>query len=290
LVDYHSKSCDNIKLCDLISTDNNRLKIMTAGAGGNNVTYITDLIPSVRLYTEKELFNGGLFSFEIFHIPSGCGVWPSIWFSQDSHQLLPNGNTGNWPSVGEIDLIEQVSDNNTNSTTLHIDDKTNKCTPIFTPISKNSNCDANRSGNTGCGIEGPIDSFGMSFNNKYVKKGAAYVMYWDMDKTIKTWLIPGDSYNSISGPFGSNPNPDSWGEPYAIFDMSKTKCIIKDQQIIINITLCGNWAGQMNLCKTDTGGKSCSDWVHNPDNIRDAFWDIGRVSIYTENKKNIIII
>jgi hypothetical protein len=92
------------------------------------------------------------FSFEIFHIPAGCGVWPAIWLSQDSHQTLPNGTQEKWHNSGEIDIIEQVN-NNTNSTTLHLKQPQNpQCVPKFNvPLAPGSykTCSASGS-NTGC--------------------------------------------------------------------------------------------------------------------------------------------
>lgn len=81
----------------------------------------TGSIPSVRLYTQNQVFNGGLFSIEIFHMPADKSAWPAIWFSQDSNQTLPSGQKGQWPINGEIDWIEQVFDSDTNQSTLHID-------------------------------------------------------------------------------------------------------------------------------------------------------------------------
>lgn len=41
--------------------------------------------------------NGGLFIYDVAHMPTGCGLWPSIWM------VGPN-----WPAGGEIDIIEGV--------------------------------------------------------------------------------------------------------------------------------------------------------------------------------------
>lgn len=278
--------CNNPDKCNLISVANNRLKLMVAGAGNNVPVPKSGLIPSVRLYTRKRLFNGGIFSFEIFNIPAGCGVWPALWFSQDSQQYLPKGHTGDWPKMGEIDLIEQVNDMNRNSTTLHID-YNKQCSPVFEPTGGTTKCtdtDIKKGdGNEGCGIKAPANSFGSGFNNKYGKDGVAYVMYWEKDKFIKTWFIVGPNYNRVSGPFGSDPNPDSWGKPYAYFDISNTDCPIQDQQLIINITLCGEWAGKTFRVDCPSIGQQCIDYIYNKDNIKDAYWDIGRVSVYEKN-------
>ena len=63
---------------------------------------------SLRI-TSKKSFTKGLFLADIAHMPGGiCGVWPSFWL------VGPN-----WPSMGEIDIIEGVNGATTNTMTLH---------------------------------------------------------------------------------------------------------------------------------------------------------------------------
>ncbi len=51
---------------------------------------------SIRLES-KTLYTTGLFLFDLDHMPTGCGTWPAFWTCG-----------GDWPSNGEIDVIEQV--------------------------------------------------------------------------------------------------------------------------------------------------------------------------------------
>ncbi|KAG0649466.1 putative endo-1 [Hyphodiscus hymeniophilus] len=68
--------------------------------GVDNVTVLT--YPgtgrkSVRISSQKS-WTHGLFISDIVHMPGGiCGVWPAHW------TLGPN-----WPSNGEIDIIEGI--------------------------------------------------------------------------------------------------------------------------------------------------------------------------------------
>ena len=124
VVDYHKYP--TIENNDLIKYDNKFVYLGCAGASQPyTATTVTiedkNNIPSIRIYTKNRVYNGGLFSIEIFHIPSGQGVWPAIWFSQDPHQTLPDGTNGQWPLHGEIDWIENVNSAKFNISTLHID-------------------------------------------------------------------------------------------------------------------------------------------------------------------------
>ncbi|KAG8625245.1 hypothetical protein KVT40_006996 [Elsinoe batatas] len=65
---------------------------------------------SVRLHG-KEKFTHGLITVDIYHAPTGCGLWPAIWMVDP---------TGTYPgSTGEIDIFEYVHDSPRNSVTLH---------------------------------------------------------------------------------------------------------------------------------------------------------------------------
>lgn len=98
----------------------NRVLIGTAGSTPfpNVPVPSSGTIPSSRLFTSK-VFNGGLFSIEVFHLPAGEAVWPAVWLSQDLNQPV-NGRPGVWPDNGEIDWIEQVYNSSSNQSTLHI--------------------------------------------------------------------------------------------------------------------------------------------------------------------------
>lgn len=65
---------------------------------------------SVRL-TSKASYNHALIVIDVGHMPANiCGVWPAFW------TVGPN-----WPSSGEIDVLEGVNRQSTNKMTLHSD-------------------------------------------------------------------------------------------------------------------------------------------------------------------------
>ncbi|KAF4548336.1 putative glycosyl hydrolases family 16 protein 8 [Elsinoe fawcettii] len=91
---------------------------------GNNSIFLgvdstTSLSPdrpgraSLRLHG-KEKFTHGLVVVDVFHAPTGCGLWPAIWMV-DPVGTYP-GNTG------EIDIFEYVHDTPNNAVTLHTSD------------------------------------------------------------------------------------------------------------------------------------------------------------------------
>lgn len=112
---------------------------------------------SIRIQSNNT-YNDGLFIFDILHTPYGCGTWPALWLS----------DTSNWPTNGEIDIIE-ATNNGTwgNSMTLHTTDSCSmggvkrKETGSVT----STNCYNGTDSNEGCGVKGTTASYGPDFNN-----------------------------------------------------------------------------------------------------------------------------
>lgn len=53
---------------------------------------------SVRLEGKKR-FDRGLFILDVRHMPTGCGIWPAFWMTDEAA----------WPRNGEIDVLEGMS-------------------------------------------------------------------------------------------------------------------------------------------------------------------------------------
>ncbi|TPX66959.1 hypothetical protein SpCBS45565_g04103 [Spizellomyces sp. 'palustris'] len=187
---------------------------------------------SVRLTSNKSYNQGSLIIADIGHMPVGCGTWPAFW------TVGPN-----WPSSGEIDILEGVNNQNKNQVTLH----TNAgCTMAGVgrdqwAIADALNCDVNapnQFANQGCSnVDQNTNSYGQGFNNI---GGGVYATLWDASgiKVFFWWhdIVPQDVRNG-------NPNPAAWGKPTAVFPFG-SNCPanhFKNQQIVINLTFCGTF-------------------------------------------------
>ncbi|KAJ3224122.1 hypothetical protein HDU78_011080 [Chytriomyces hyalinus] len=223
---------------------------------------------SLRL-TSVDGFDSGLVIVDALHIPSGCGTWPAFWTVGT-----------NWPNHGEIDFMEGVNGVGNNIMTLHtgpgcsmnLDNQQKSCL-----------------GNNGCGTQTSKGAtFGDSFNRQ---RGGVYAMEWVPRQSngapgfIKVWnfarnAIPADITNG-------NPNPGLWptNDGYAYFGFGNN-CqpqTFGTQQIIINLTFCGDWAGGVfaNQCSAAAGGRSCPDFVSNVGSaLNEAFFKIKGVQLY----------
>jgi hypothetical protein len=198
-----------------------------------------------------------------------------------AHPKPTNLSQPNWPAGGEIDIIEGVNDQSTDSITLHT-------APGCTVSNSNSasgtvtletDCNDNNA-NTGCGVSTSDSSnYGTGFN---AAGGGVYAMQWSSDG-IYVWFwsrgsIPGD----VSG---GTPDPTGWGAPTAAFSGSGCDfdTYFQNNNIVFDTTFCGSWAGSVwdsqGSCEglTDT----CQDYVaNNPGAFVDAYWLINSVRVY----------
>jgi len=228
---------------------------------------------SIRIES-KNTYNQGLIIADIAHMPGSiCGTWPAFW------TIGPD-----WPTNGEIDIIEGVNSQTFNAMTLH--------TGPGCSISSNqkalgqvktSNCDINAPGqgqNVGCGI-GTSDpmTYGDGFNNE---GGGVYATEWTGEAiSIYHFTRSNIPANIMAG----NPDPSTWGQPLALFSGCNFASAIKNQTIIFDTTFCGQWAGQQAVWQADAvcskKAATCEDYVkNNPQDFANAFWQVNSVKVY----------
>ncbi|KAK0267084.1 hypothetical protein LTR35_016568 [Friedmanniomyces endolithicus] len=228
---------------------------------------------SVRLTSNKS-YSSGLVILDLDHMPGGiCGTWPAFWM------VGPN-----WPSAGEIDIIEGVNSQSSNAMTLHTGagcSITNN--DAFSGSIDTANCDVNAAGqnkNAGCSIgTSNAQSYGSGFN---ANNGGVYATNYD-SSAISIYFFPRGSIPSdISS---GSPNPSGWGKPLAQFqggcDIASK---INDQQIVFDLTFCGDWAGEVWSTDSTCSSKAstCNDYVlNNPAAFKDAYWSINSLKVYS---------
>ncbi|KAF9785135.1 glycoside hydrolase family 16 protein [Thelephora terrestris] len=230
---------------------------------------------SVRI-TSKETYNGGLFIADFWQFATGQTVWPAFWTVGPS-----------WPNGGEIDIVEYVNTATVNQYTLHTGTGGNcQLNPnanstyrsdggsqpqSYLGTTLGTQCMSSNGNNAGCAVSDFQGSAGSPFN---AGGGGVFAMLWD-NSQISLWRfdrnqIPQDIQNG-------NPNPDGWGVPMAYW--SSQSCDIanafQDHSIVINISICGDWAGS-----AYNGGGSCSDAVSNAANYNNAQTKINYISVY----------
>ncbi|WWC66727.1 uncharacterized protein I206_100632 [Kwoniella pini CBS 10737] len=229
---------------------------------------------SVRIES-KDTFENGVYILDLLHMPSGCGTWPAFWTS----------TIGHWPEGGEIDIMEGVDGKGTNQGTLHT---TSGCTMPSnvdeTGQQLKTDCAVQGANNEGCGVKDKRqDSFGPAFNKD---NGGWYAMQRS-NSGIKMWFWPRDGHPPADVKTGpANIDPSKWGKPFANFP--STHCDMKQHfgkhRIIINTSLCGDWAGA--VYSRQGCPSTCEAHVMNdPAAFREAYWKIRGLRVYTEKAR-----
>jgi len=185
----------------------------------------------------------------------------------------------------QVDIIEYVNTDRSNQYTLHTGSRGVCRTDSGGDFDGNplgTECRSGAGSNNGCGIEDVDGTAGAPFN---AGCGGVVVMLWD-ETQLSFWRfardeIPQDIRNS-------HPNPDSWGTPTARWtnescdiknsfrDMQSTSHRLRFLEydvekntfflfpVVINITICGDWAGSA----YDNGNfpGTCAEAVADPSN------------------------
>ena len=232
---------------------------------------------STRVFSTKT-YTQMLMVADVVHMPVGCGTWPALWsFGND------------WPSNGEIDIIEGVNSQSSNEITLHTSDV---CTMgvgnavASTKFSDTTDCSAN-DGYTGCPqTTTSTGNFGKGLN---AAGGGVYAMLWD-DSAISVYFFSRNTTmaNTLSAS-SSTIDTDSLGTPLATF-VGGSGCDISERfsnhSITINTDFCGSWAGSDDVWGADTEcsalASTCTDYVaNNPSAMIDAYWLFNSIKVYT---------
>ncbi|KAJ4470257.1 concanavalin A-like lectin/glucanase domain-containing protein [Lentinula aciculospora] len=234
---------------------------------------------SVKITTKDAYPIGSLVVIDVWHIPYGCSVWPSFWML---------GTNLLWPNSGEIDIIESINNLPSNQYALHT-------TPgCFLP-SNPSNSALVQSGNTistncstgqGCVVgEMKPNSFGSGFAQAgggvfatQLDVSGIYMWFWQRS-SIPTSISQADSSSLM--------NLTDWGAPTAAFISSACNITqyFQPQQLILDITLCGVWAGVPSIYNATGCSGQCIDNVIGSGNpiYNDAYWDISYIRTYLAN-------
>lgn len=229
------------------------------------------------------------------HVPTGCAVWPAFW--------TVTADLAHWPIGGEIDILENVNNQFAyNLGSLHVNGQCSVSTQQQSGTTVFPNCNYQQNQQSGCriGMNGTsTPTWGSQLNSD---GGGVVAMQRDFSAGgpgIRMWVwskkasIPADVTNP-----GKTVNPDTWGTPNADFgrlsctgaDGSKTDGAsqFNDHKIILDITLCGDWAGNAyGETQCPATYQACSNQVGNAgSSFSQAYWKLQNLYVYESKAKS----
>ncbi|KAB5591391.1 hypothetical protein CTheo_5182 [Ceratobasidium theobromae] len=231
---------------------------------------------SIKINSTASFGKGSLVIMDAYHLPYGCSVWPAYW-SQGSP-------ADSWPQFGEIDIIENVNMATVNQMALHT---TQGCTLAsstqVTGKIVSTDCFNQTNGNQGCIVQGAsAASYGAGDASTVSAGGGVYALEWSSEGNgIRIWFFQrGSIPDDVAG---ANPNPSSWGTPTAAWPESSCNSsqFFGAQTLILDITLCGNFAGAASTFQATCSGV-CTDLIKTPTNYNNAYFDIAYLRVFSD--------
>ncbi|KAM5533510.1 hypothetical protein V8D89_012847 [Ganoderma adspersum] len=241
---------------------------------------------SVRIATHDYFPVGSLFVFDAVHLPYGCAVWPGFWTKGP-----------NWPQGGEIDIMEQVNLAPANQMTLHTSAGCTQASGVQ-QLGKTvgTDCSAGVDAATGCSVaEAQPNSFGEGFA---ANGGGVWATQFDATGVFIWFWSRKDVPASVSSATNSI-DPSTFGTPSAAWPASSCDVgqFFMPQQLVLDITLCGDWAGQPNLYQSSCGGQLGNSTVDmcylydvinlNQTALANAWFEISYIKVFTQNNASI---
>lgn len=141
-----------------------------------------------------------------------------------------------------------------------------------------TDCFNQTNGNQGCIVDVPGSSYGSSFAQN---GGGVYALNWNTSG-IFVYFFPRASIPSDVDT--ASPNPAGWGLPVAAYPTSSCDAsqFVKQQTLILDITICGNFALNVFAQTCSSVASSCLDLVQTPSNYDDAYFEMKYVRVFAQ--------
>jgi len=230
---------------------------------------------SVRITSQDFYGLGSLWIIDISHLPYGCSVWPAFWTKGPV-----------WPDNGEIDIVEAVNLMGNDQYALHTLPGCSQ-TPGAAQTGASGEMDCSQP--SGCVVSETAPN---SFNEGFAQAGGGvWATQFDVAGIfIWFWSRPNIPPSILEATSTSPIDITEWGPPSASYPAFSCNIpqFFSAQQLVIDITLCGNWAGIPPVYTPDCGNSGPTGLCYN-DNVvgpgtpkyDEAYFEISYLRAYT---------
>ncbi|KAK7688793.1 hypothetical protein QCA50_008333 [Cerrena zonata] len=228
--------------------------------------------------TSKDYYEAGtVWVFDAVHLPYGCSVWPAFWTKGQD-----------WPRQGEIDIVEGINTMTNNQMALHTFNGCNAATGT-NQLGKTGTTNCNDTAGAGCTVAETADnSFGASFASN---GGGVWATQFDASG-IFIWFWGRSNVPASISTATDSIDISSWGAPSASYPSSACDIgsFFGPQQLVIDITLCGDWAGVPSIYQPVCGGDGAADGCYRNSvinagspNYDNAYFEINYIKAFGVN-------
>ncbi|KAI0699209.1 concanavalin A-like lectin/glucanase domain-containing protein [Cytidiella melzeri] len=227
---------------------------------------------SIRIASKSKYTVGSLWVADILHIPYGCSVWPAWWSSAP-----------NWPDGGEIDTLEGVNLANMAHMGLHTATGctlTNASVQQTSTLINSTDCSVTANNNEGCIVTNPNTT---SYGPGFASTGGGVFVTEFAEKGISIWYFPRSLIPTSLQGNQSTIDTSTLGVPVANWPSSGCNVneFFEPQELVFDITLCGDYAGNQATFLQTCSGICYDDWVLGPpSNFDTAYFEVQHVRVY----------
>jgi len=225
---------------------------------------------SVNIVTRDYFAIGSVWVSDMLHVPYGCSVWPAYW-----------SEAPGWPTGGEIDTFEGVNLVSNAEISLHTEPGCSIVNSTMTSTTINStDCSYLANSNSGCGIAVPDPK---SYGAGFAAAGGGVFVTEFAATAISVWFFSRSEVPSSLQGNASSIDTAAFGVPVANF--SSAGCDIekyfRPQNLIFEITLCGDYAGDAKTFAQTCSGVCYDDYVlGSGSNYDNAYFEVQSVRVF----------
>jgi len=226
---------------------------------------------TVRISSTDSYGVGSLWVADMLHVPFGCSVWPA-WWSQ----------APNWPLGGEIDTFEGVNMATRNQMSLHTEPgcTLNQANASQSGIVNSTDCSFQSNSNQGCAV---TDASTQSYGAGFAAAGGGLFVTEFAEKGVSVWFYPRSAIPPSLLNNTGTVDTSTLGQPSANYPSSgcAMDTFFQAQHLILDITLCGDFAGNPTVFSQTCTGTCYTNYVIGPpSNYDNAYFEIKSIRTY----------